>query len=444
MARASSTSTSVSSLVVGLALLALGAATTIVGPARPAAAAEPLAFPGAEGVGAYATGGRGGDVYYVTNLDDSGPGSFRDAVSQPNRTVVFAVGGVIEIDSRISVAPHVTIAGQTAPGGGITIYGDGLSFTGADGSIVRYLRVRQGIGGTPDTDAVGLTYGDTMIFDHMSVSWGRDENFSVTAGDLNKPLEEQPRNITIQNSIIGQGLDPHSAGSLIESAAPISILHNLYTDNNIRSVKSKGKTQYVNNIVYNWRTEGFILGGSAYTSHANVENSYFIAGPETQAAPFIRGNENYNLFATKNFYDSNLNGSLDGYEMPRSEYTTVTWHDEPFPYPAVSTLGPQDAYRHVLSTAGASKYRDRIDRFLVGEVKSLGTEGKIISDENDPPTSGPGPVPGGTPPTDTDQDGMPDGWELRAGFDPSSPDSNGDHDGDGYTNLEEYLNSLVP
>lgn len=433
-----------SSLVVGLSLLAVGSVSALAGPADSARAQDVLAFPGAEGFGSSASGGRGGDVYYVITLDDSGPGSFRDAVSEPNRTVVFAVGGIIEIDSRISVAPNLTIAGQTAPGGGITIYGDGLSFTGADNSIVRYLRVRQGVGGTPDTDAVGLAYGDTMIFDHMSVSWGRDENFSATAGDLNKPLDEQPQNITIQNSIISQGLDPHSAGSLIESAAPISILHNLYADNNIRSVKSKGKTQYVNNIVYNWRSEGYILGGSEFISHANLENSYFIAGPETESPPFIRGNENFNLYANQNYHDDNLNGSLDGYEVPRDEYTTVTWHDEPFPYPDVRTLSPRDAYRHVLATAGASKHRDRIDRFVVGEVRSLGLEGAIISDENDPPINGPGPINGGTAPVDTDADGMPDRWEQSAGLDPRNPDNNGDQDSDGYTNLEEYLNSLVP
>ncbi|GAB3409068.1 pectate lyase [Flindersiella endophytica] len=401
------------------------------------------AFPGAEGFGAYATGGRGGSVYYVTNLDDSGPGSFRDAVSRPNRTVVFAVGGIITLESRVSVAPNLTIAGQTAPGGGITIYGDGLSFTGADNTIARYFRVRQGVGGTSGTDTIGITYGKDLIFDHLSVSWGRDENFSVTAGDLNKPLDEQPVNITIQNSIISQGLDPHSAGGLIESAGPISILHNLYVDNNIRSVKAKGVHQYVNNLVYNWRTEGFILGGSQYISRANIENSYFIAGPETVTEPFIRGNENFNLYASKNFHDPDRDGTLNGYEMPREEYTTVTWHDEPFDYPSVRTWSPQEAYRHVLANAGASNHRDRIDRFVVDEVKSLGTEGVIISDETAAPINGPGPIAGGTAPQDTDLDGMPDAWERATGSDPRVADNNGDLNDNGYTNLEDYLNWLA-
>lgn len=432
--------------LVGLAVAigALLSTAAMVSPDGARAQAEGrLAFPGAEGFGAYATGGRGGTVYYVTNLNDSGPGSFRDAVSQPGRTVVFAVGGIIQLESRVAVAPNLTIAGQTAPGGGITLYGDGLSFTGADNTIARYFRVRQGVGGTAGTDAVGITYGRDMIFDHLSVSWGRDENFSVTAGDLNKPLDQQPVNITLQNSIISQGLDPHSAGGLIESAGPISILHNLYVDNNIRSVKAKGVHQYVNNIVYNWRTEGFILGGSQWISKANIENSYFIAGPETVTGVFVRGNENFNLYAQKNFHDPDRDGRLNGYEMPREDYTTVTWHDQPFDYPAVRTVSPRAAYRQVLAEAGASNHRDRIDRFVVDEVRSLGTEGAIISDETAAPINGPGPVAGGPSPRDTDLDGMPDAWELATGSDLRVADNNGDLNGNGYTNLEDYLNWLA-
>jgi pectate lyase len=138
------------------------------------------AFPGAEGFGANAPGGRGGSVYIVTNLNDSGPGSFRDAVSQPNRYVVFAVGCLIRINSRIAVARNLTIAGQTAPGEGITIYGNGLSFSNANNTITRYLRIRMGVVGDSGADAVTIAQGDNMIFDHVSVSWGRDETFSVS------------------------------------------------------------------------------------------------------------------------------------------------------------------------------------------------------------------------------------------------------------------------
>lgn len=158
--------------------------------------AQQLAFPGAEGFGRYATGGRTGSVYHVTNLNDDGPGSFRDAVSSPNRIVVFDVAGVIRINSRISVSPNLYIAGQTAPGEGVTIYGNGLSFSGADNTICRYLRVRMGINGQKRADAIGISHGKNMIFDHVSAAWGRDETFSISG--------KHPEDITIQNSIISQ------------------------------------------------------------------------------------------------------------------------------------------------------------------------------------------------------------------------------------------------
>ncbi|TDD66147.1 pectate lyase [Jiangella aurantiaca] len=407
------------------------------GPAAGAQTEPLLAFPGAEGFGRYATGGRGGTVYHVTNLDDSGPGSFRDAVSEPNRTIVFEVGGVITIGERIRVAPNITIAGQTAPGEGITIYGNGLSFTDANGTIARHFRVRQGIGGDSGTDAITVVTGDTMIFDHLSVTWGRDEVFSVSNGDP----ADGAHNVTIQNSILGQGLDTHSAGGLIETAGGVSLLRNLYLDNDIRNPKVKGVNQYVNNVVYNWRREAYILGGSQWTSEANVQNNYFIAGPSTETGPFTRGNENFHLFAEDNYHDADRDGALDGYEVPREEYTTVTWMEKPYPYPPVADLmDPDDAYEYVVEHAGASLNRDRVDGLLVGEVTSLGRKGAIISDENAPPINGPGPVRGGDAPRDTDRDGMPDWWERLRDLDPEVPGNNADGDGDGYTDLEEYLN----
>ncbi len=434
-------------LIAGIAALGLcagGAPAAVPAAATQAGATRAdeglLAFPGAEGFGRYATGGRGGTVYHVTNLNDSGPGSFRDAVSTPHRTVVFDVGGIIEIDERIQVASDITIAGQTAPGEGITIYGNGLSFTDADNTIARYFRVRQGVGGDPETDAVTIVTGDSMIFDHLSVTWGRDEVFSISNGD---PAAGASR-ITIQDSILGQGLDTHSAGGLIETAGGVSLLRNLYLDNDIRNPKVKGVNQYVNNVVYNWRREAYILGGSQYTSEANVQNNYFIAGPSTETGPFTRGNENFHLFAEQNYHDPDRDGVLNGYDVPREEYTTVTWMDEPFPYPPVeNVMSPPEAYDHVVENAGASLDRDRVDQLLIDEVTSLGEEGAIISDENDAPINGPGPVRGGHAPRDTDRDGMPDWWERVHGLDPEVAGNNADRNGDGYTDLEEYLNWLA-
>lgn len=173
---------------------------------------EVLAFPGAEGYGRHATGGRTGEVYQVTTLADSGRGSLRDAVSKPNRIIVFKVAGVIKLESPLDFSKNLTIAAQTAPGDGVVVYGNRVSFSGADNLICRYLRVRMGINGREGKDAAGIAYGSDMIFDHMSVTWGRDECFSIN-GDPKKPAD-QPRNITIQNSFIGQGLQPHSCGGL--------------------------------------------------------------------------------------------------------------------------------------------------------------------------------------------------------------------------------------
>src|SRR5262245_58141789 len=204
-----------------LAALVSGAAIAVAHSAFTSAQVPLPAFPGAAGFGANARGGRGGSVYTVNNLNDSGPGSFRDAGSQPNRYVVFAVGGVIRINSRIQVAPNLTIAGQTAPGEGITIYGNGLSFSNANNTITRYLRVRMGVVGDSGVDAVTIAQGDNMIFDHVSVSWGRDETFSISG---------TPSNITVQDSIIAQGLFSHSAGGLMETSGGVSIIRCLYID----------------------------------------------------------------------------------------------------------------------------------------------------------------------------------------------------------------------
>lgn len=399
------------------------------------ALAQPLAFPTAEGFGRFATGARGGEVYHVTNLNDTGPGSFRDAVSQPNRTVVFDVGGVIRIGERFAIAPSTHIAGQTAPGDGIVIYGNGLSFSNSNNAIVRYIRVRMGKIGSSGKDAVTIAEGNNMIFDHLSVSWGRDENFSI-----NGPVS----NVTIQNSIIAQGLDTHSCGGLIQTDGGVSILRSLYIDNHTRNAKVKGVNQFVNNVVYDWREAGYILGDSAGLSYANVTDNYFIEGPEVANPPFTRGNENFHIYASNNFHDASKDGSLNGSVIPQAEYGVVTWVDTPFDYPAVRPMTARQAYDYVVRSAGASLRRDQVDRYIVDELTSLGTRGAIISDELQLPTAGPGVVRGGPTPRDTDQDGMPDAWEMRWQFDPNNPtDRNDDPDNDGYTNLEEYLQSLV-
>ena len=399
--------------------------------------AQILAFPGAEGFGRFATGGRGGDVVYVTNLNDSGPGSLREAVSRPHRTVVFDVGGVIHITNRIVISPHVTIAGQTAPGDGITIYGNGISFSGANHSITRHLRIRMGVRGDRGKDAVAVAHGHTMIFDHLSVSWGRDENFSVSG-----PVT----NVTIQNSIIAQGLQTHSCGGLMQTDGGVSLLRNLYINNHTRNPKVKGVNQFVNNIVYNWGVGAYILGDSAGKSFANIIGNYFINGPDTRAAAFTRGNLNFNLFAAHNWQDPDRNGQLDGRELTRAEHDTVSWMTAPYNYPPVTTVSPLEAWKIVTSQAGTFP-RDGVDDLLVGELESHGQRGSTIARETDAPMSGPGVLTGGTPLRDTDRDGMPDLWERATGSNPNLANPNDPvpteaylpADPAGYTRLEEYL-----
>ncbi len=401
--------------------------------------AQQLAFPSAEGFGRYATGGRGGEVYHVTNLNDSGPGSFRDAVSQPDRIVVFDVGGVIRLESRVTVSPNLTIAGQTAPGDGISIYGNGLSYTGANNTITRYIRIRMGKVGDNGKDAVTVASGHDMIFDHVSITWGRDGTLDIN-GDV--------KNFTIQNSIIGQGLQTHSTGGLVQPSGGVSILRCLYIDNHTRNPKVKGMNQFVNNVVYDWAVAGYILGGGTQgLCQANVQNNYFIDGPETgDTPPFNRANENFHIYAANNWHDGNENGKLDGAVVSREVYGPVTWKSKPFDYPEVTMLSPQEAYELVVKEVGPSLRRDEVDALLIENLTSLGTKGKTIHDEMELPTKGPGLVKGGSPYPDADGDGMPDYWEKsrKVKLNPNDPsDAMQDKDGDGYTNIEEYLNCLA-
>jgi autotransporter-associated beta strand protein len=396
------------------------------------------AFPGAEGFGANATGGRGGTVYHVTNLNDTGAGSFRDAVSVANRTVVFDVGGIIRINSAVSVKNNITIAGQTAPGGGITLYGNRVSFSDASNTICRYLRVREGINGDGGTDTIGIASGSNMIFDHVSASWGRDETFSVSGSAIT--------NISLQDCIIGQGLLVHSAGGLMQTDGGVSIFRCLYIDNWMRNPKIKGVNDYQNNVVYNWGSGGGYIpaGDSAGDTFANMIGNYFIGGPNTGVgvSPFKTGNQNYRLYHANNLEDLNLDGVLNGTAVTNASFPTLQVVGSAFAYPAPATaLTPAQALQHIVSYAGASLHRDSADAYMINELVSYGTTGAQIFNESE--VGGVGTVAAGLASTDTDGDGMPDWWEQAAGTNPAVADNNGDVDGDGFTNLENYVNSLA-
>jgi pectate lyase len=417
--------------------------------------AQQLAFPGAVGFGRYATGGRDGTVYKVTNLNDSGPGSLRDAVSQPNRIVVFEVAGVIEISSRLVFSSNLTVAGQTAPGEGVVVYGNGVSFSGAHNVIVRNIAFRMGIGGDSGKDAAGIANGSNMIFDHVSVSWGRDETFSISWD--NKGTE--PSNITIQNSIIAQGLLNHSAGGLIQTRGGVTLFRNLYIDNHTRNPKVKGLNQFVNNVVYNWGGGGcYILGDSEGTSWATVENNYFINGPSASSNPYSRANSNFQLLASGNYHDGNRNGSLDGSLSVQADYGPAFWVESPDYWVNIPESDPNKipqmhpelpgvmaadaAYAWIVDSVGKIiPARDQVDAFLISELTSLGTAGAIISSENDLPSKGPGKIFRGPLAVDSDGDGIPDSWETALGTDPNVDDAMVVGI-DGYTNIERYFNAI--
>ena len=398
-----------------------------------------VAFPEAVGWGRFATGGRTGSVYHVTNLNDTGTGSLRDAVSQPNRIVVFDVSGVIRINSRIVFAKNLYVAGQTAPGEGITVYGDGVSFSGADNIICRYMRFRMGAVGTKDKDAAGIANGQNMIFDHCSFSWGQDENFSINWDNKGTA----PQNITLMNSIVGQGLMTHSAGGLMQ-ADNITLYRILLVDNSTRNFKVKGVNQYVNNLVYNWKNAAYNMGGdSEGTSYVNIESNLFVNGPAVGGDALTGGNERFHFYGDDNWQDKNC----DGVYNP-TEFTSDGGGDrqaQPYAYPALEKWAAKDLVDKLLPDVGASlPYRDLADCYMVSEVLSFGTEGRLITNENELPIGVPTTWPWfkGEKAVDSDGDGMPDWWEEANGTNVNANDAM-TKAANGYANIENYINSLT-
>ena len=425
-------STACNLLVAAALMMALS-----TGLAQSQACAQGLpAFPGAEGFGALATGGRGGTVYHVTNLADSGPGSFRDAVSAGPRIVIFDVGGYIELASAVSVHSDITIEGQTAPGDGIATKNYEVSFSNSSNIIVRYMRFRQGLTlGQDRKSAINIASGHNMAFDHVSVEWGRWDTV-----DMNGSTD-----ITIQNSIIGEGIDPQRFGCLCQSDN-VTLSHNLWIHQQSRNPKAKGiPVQYVNNIVYNWGASGFIGGHSAADHYIDMINNYFIAGPSSSSAFLSDFTPTDNVYHSGNYVDLDLDGQLDGRQVTDIDFLNVTATilsaPSAFPPVPVTVDTAQDAYTKVVAGVGASLVRDGVDSRLIGDLTSLGTQGQIIHSQDD--VGGFGTLQGGTPPASCAGDGIPDAWKIRYGLDPCVYNPNGDFDGTGYTNIEKYVNGLV-
>ncbi|MDE6178987.1 MAG: fibronectin type III domain-containing protein [Duncaniella sp.] len=477
-------------------LTALLLAAVMAGGDGLAAQDKLLAFPGAVGFGRYTTGGRGGEIYHVTNLNDSGEGSLRDAVSRGNRIVVFDVCGTINLKSTLIFKSNITVLGQTAPGEGIQVYGNRVSFSNAHNIIVRHMRFRMGIGGDSGKDCCG-TANETrdQIFDHLSVLWGRDENFSISSNDK----KNGPKNITIQNSIIGQGLQTHSCGGLIQTDGGVTLYRNLYIENKTRNPKVKGLNQYVNNVVYNWGNGGgYIMSDSEGDSWADIQNNYFIRGPWNGTEPFVRGIKSFRYYGAGNYYDDNRNGVLDGHLMTTEEtcgsqngtapYSTwmtleelnadinlfnqnnpaTTQYCWPVQHidPIENMMTAEEALHWVENNAGASlPVHDEVDKYLLDELKTYGdftpttrewrTEhmdptrmfvggtNNGISSEKQLPHQGTGVLSGGVKPLDTDGDGIPDAWEIANGLNPNDPSDAKAIAANGYANIENYVFTIT-
>jgi hypothetical protein len=398
-----------------------------------AAAAGALAFPGAVGVAATVTGGRSGTVYHVTNLNDSGTGSFRDAVSAGNRIVVFDVGGYITLSSAVSVKSNLTIAGQSAPGGGIGIMGREVSFANSGNVIVRDVRFRQG-DLDPDSKKSGVNFVDAtnLIFDHVSIEFAQWNNIDSVGAT----------NITVQYSIdadpIGQQFAAHT------ETGPYTWYRDLFANAHNRCPLAKANTQYINNVVYDYQA-GYTAGNSSGHFLHDVVGNYFITGPRTTSASnayYQMGNQT--VYNSGNVLDSNRDGVLNGSTLGVGGGGTASSTPWSASTATIPTLGAGSAYAEVVAKAGALP-RDQVDTLVLNDVRSLGAAGDLWAHQTSTGlgNSGYGTIAGGTAPADTDRDGMPDAWESRYGLNPSSNDAGGDFDHTGYTNLEKYLNGRL-
>ena len=412
-----------------------------------------VAFPGAEGYGKVATGGRGGDVYEVTTLSSSGSGSLGSALGGGNRTIVFRVGGTINGSFTIS-HDNITIAGQTAPGDGIAIRGLGVK---ADNLIIRYIRVRgDGGGDTISNDHNNTAH--TQIYDHISTNWSSDEVMSIYFNE----------HITIQYCMITEACSSDHQFGGIWGGDRNSYHHNLFahcTDRTPRIASGAGYNDVRNNVIYNWANLGTYggevhqVGDSSHTGcWVNVVGNYYKPGPGTPEenkiriiSPTSRGGasdygdfyvaENY-LYGYPDVTADNWLGTVPHY------WDNIAWDwdaipgiklDEPAEHMPIRHQTAEEAYETVLAHVGCAKpNRDSLDARIINEVATGTANGSGF-------ISSPGPLPSlanGTAPTDSDHDGMPDTWEIEHGLNPNNASDRNNTDDIGYTMLENYINSL--
>lgn len=419
-------------------LLALGCAAL--------SARDLPAFPGAEGFGAMTPGGRGGKVLLVTNLNDAGPGSLRAACEASGpRIVVFRVAGMIDLAKAIVIAkPFITIAGQTAPGDGICLRGAELA-TATHDVVIRYLRSRPGDIRGKEVDALDIGHDSSnVIFDHCSATWSVDECLSLSG---------HVANATIQWCLIGESLNKsvhhkgaHGYGSLSRADGPVSWHHNLWIHNTARNPRlgdNYGKPPFPtfdvrNNVMYNYG--GTCSGLTQGVLKVNYVGNYIRSGPDSRDnAPIVVGDPSDLQY----YAEGNVVERHPDWKGARlfTKTDSLKLLEKPWEAPAVHTLPAAEALEAVLAQVGATlPVRDAVDTRLVNHVRTHG--GRIINSQNE--VGGWPQYRGARRPVDSDADGMPDDWERAHGLNPhDAGDAANDRDGDGYTNIEEYINSIA-
>lgn len=443
----------------------------------PVTVASVPAFPGAEGAGAVTAGGRGGTVIAVVNLNDTGPGSLRQAVeAEGPRIVIFRISGIITLESPLTIShPYITIAGQTAPGDGICIRGQTTEVNTHD-VILRYLRFRRGnlkdrndgLGGHPEKN---------IIVDHCSASWGLDENLSMYRYMKQMPDGSRKKmpteHLTIQWCISSEALDlnNHAFGATW-GGKNCSFHHNLFACNTGRnpSIGWGDHFDFRNNVLFNWRHRT-VDGGDA-SSKVNIVANYYKPGPATNEGDircrickpqhldmYSEAQRDGKWYVADNFVEGFPAITADNWaggvqfdnesDKSREEIEALIKKvraSEPAPAVPITQQTAEEAYQLVLAQAGATlPKRDAVDERII-EIVLTGKptyENGIIDIPQDV---------GGWPeyntspaPADSDQDGMPDVWEEKFGLKPDNPaDGPMDSDKDGYTNVEEWLNNTDP
>ena len=431
-----------------------------------------LAFPGAEGYGRFAIGGRGGRVLKVTNLNDEGPGSLREAVeAEGPRTVIFDVSGRIVLQNRLIVRnPYLTVAGQTAPGKGICLSNYNFGMLGSHDCIIRHIRVRPGNTAGRTLDGMGMAGTDHSIIDHCSISWTQDESFSSRGA----------KNITFQRNFISEALNvaghkKYAKGTAHGYAASIggdigSFHHNLLAHCSGRNwslaggvdqaTVHSGRLDLRNNVVYNWRTR--TTDGGA--KEVNFVNNYYKPGPASKVFHVLKP-QHENPFGPQEYYvlgnvmegrygaSQRYEGVRESPDKPMKEYIV----EEPFFESYVSTTSAETALEDVLADVGCnSPQLDDHDKRVLEEVRTgtaqyqgskTGFPGLPDSQED---VGGWEDYPEVHRPEgwDSDGDGLPDWWEEQQGLNPSSvagdfSETYADADQNGYTNLEEYLHQMA-